>query len=95
MVHVMVWRFDVKPTAVDAFLGAYGSDGDWARLFATADGFLGTELFRSEADPRRFVTVDTWSDIGAWEDFRRRRAEEYAALDQRCAAYTVAEQRIA
>ena len=71
------------------------ADGDWARLFGTADGFLGTELFRSDSDPHRFITVDTWSDVAAWEEFRRQRAEEYAALDERCAAYTIAEERLA
>jgi quinol monooxygenase YgiN len=93
--HVMVWRFDVKPAEVDAFRRAYAHDGDWAYLFEGAKGFVGTELFRSEADPGRFITVDTWADVTAWEVFRRQRAVEYGALDQRCAAYTIAEERLA
>jgi quinol monooxygenase YgiN len=93
--HVMVWRFDVKPAAVEVFRTAYATDGDWARLFASAEGFVGTELFRSDSYPHRFITVDTWSDIGAWEEFRHQRAEQYAALDERCAAYTIAEERLA
>lgn len=93
--HVMVWRFDVKEMMVDAFRSAYSTDGEWAQLFESTDGFLGTELFRSDSDPARFVTVDTWSDIAAWEEFQRQRSEEYAALDQRCAVYTMAEERLA
>ena len=93
--HVMVWRFDVNPPRSTRSEAAYAADGDWARLFGTADGFLGTELFRSDSDPHRFITVDTWSDVAAWEEFRRQRAEQYAALDERCAAYTIAEERLA
>ncbi len=92
--HAMVWRFDVKPDSANAFHSAYASDGDWARLFETAAGFVGTELFRSDSEPNRFLTVDTWSDVSAWEEFRRQRAEQYAALDERCAAYTIAEERL-
>ncbi len=33
--------------AADRFVAAYAAGGEWAQLFARADGFLGTELFRS------------------------------------------------
>jgi heme-degrading monooxygenase HmoA len=39
-----IWRFRVQPGKLDAFERAYGPQGDWARLFARAEGFIATEL---------------------------------------------------
>jgi heme-degrading monooxygenase HmoA len=45
--YVRIWEYDVPPAAADRFVAAYAAGGEWAQLFARADGFLGTELFRS------------------------------------------------
>jgi heme-degrading monooxygenase HmoA len=58
--YVYVWRFLVRSGSEADFVAAYGPDGEWARLFRQADGFLGSELLRDRADPRRFLTVDRW-----------------------------------
>jgi hypothetical protein len=53
--YVILWEFVVPPEKVDAFIAAYKDDGAWAKLFAQAEGYVGTELLRSaEAgqDPR-------------------------------------------
>ena len=68
-VYVRVWEYEVAADHIDAFLAAYGAEGEWARLFRTGGGFLGTELYRSADDQRRFVTVDRWRDQGDWRDF--------------------------
>jgi heme-degrading monooxygenase HmoA len=44
---VRVWEYDVVPASAEEFQRAYGSAGAWAQLFRRADGFVGTELFRS------------------------------------------------
>ena len=44
--HVRLWRFAVPAETEERFLAAYRSDGDWAWLFATASGFVRTELWR-------------------------------------------------
>jgi hypothetical protein len=54
-VYVRVWEYQVAADHIDAFLAAYGAEGDWARLFRTGRGFLGTELFRRTDDEARFV----------------------------------------
>ncbi|MGY1607957.1 MULTISPECIES: antibiotic biosynthesis monooxygenase family protein [unclassified Geodermatophilus] len=89
--YLRIWQFDVLPAAVDRFVAAYGPDGDWARLFARAEGYAGTELFRSAEGGTRFVTVDRWRDEPAWAAFLEREGEDYRALDERLAALTVAE----
>jgi hypothetical protein len=58
-----------------------GSDGDWARLFASSDGFRGTELFRSLTDPGRYLTVDRFTDEGAWRAFMSEYGDPYRRLD--------------
>src|SRR3954447_25832150 len=44
---VRVWEYDVLPERAEEFERVSRGDGPWAALFARADGFAGTELFRS------------------------------------------------
>ena len=82
------------PNRVLAFEQAYGPEGDWARLFRTADGFLGTTLLRSDGEPAEYLTLDRWVSVQAYEAFQRTRQEEFTSLDQRCEALTALEQEI-
>jgi heme-degrading monooxygenase HmoA len=90
-VYAIIWEYRVKPEFVDEFVRVYGSNGDWARLFASADGFLGTELRRDDGEPLRFSTVDRWKDESHFRAFKIRFADEYAALDRRTSAWTTHE----
>ncbi|HSE51105.1 MAG TPA: antibiotic biosynthesis monooxygenase family protein [Gemmatimonadales bacterium] len=94
MSYVRVWRFRPKPETVGAFEEAYGPNGDWARLFRTADSFLGTTLLRRDGEPAEYLTLDRWDSPQAYEAFRRARHEEFTALDRRCEALTALEQEI-
>jgi hypothetical protein len=80
-----VWEYDVPAHQVDAFVAAYGPDGDWSRLFATAAGYAGTRLYRDTAVDTRFVTVDRWVDEASWLRFLADTRAEYEALDARLA----------
>ncbi len=80
--YVRVWEYEVAADQIDAFLAAYGAEGDWARLFRTGRGFLGTELYRRTDDEARFVTVDRWRDHEAWRDFLEESRETYDRLDK-------------
>lgn len=92
---VRVWQYDVVPGAEAEFEREYGRDGSWARLFAAEPGYLDTELFRSVGIPRRYLTVDRFSDAGAWDRFLARHRGAYDALDARCAGLTSAEVELA
>jgi heme-degrading monooxygenase HmoA len=85
---VRVWRYRVADHARAAFERAYGSDGDWARLFARGEGYLGTQLLRDAHDGAAWMTLDRWRDAAAWQAFRARFAAEYDALDRACATLT-------
>lgn len=86
--HVLIWEFRVRPGREAEFERAYGPAGDWVRLFDSAAGYLGTELFRDPDDPRRYLTVDRWASAEAFARFREARGAEYEALDARCSRWT-------
>jgi heme-degrading monooxygenase HmoA len=79
---------------VAAFESAYGPEGDWARLFRTAEGFLGTTLLKGEGTPAEYLTLDRWVSRDAYERFRRDRWAEFTALDRHCEALTALEKEI-
>jgi heme-degrading monooxygenase HmoA len=91
---VRLWEYDVRPAKVAAFVAAYGPDGDWARLFAGADGYLGTELFCSTSTATRFVTVDRWSSAEKWAAFLGRASAAYDELDDELGALTLAQREL-
>ncbi len=89
--YVLVWRYRVARESEAAFTASYGADGDWARLFGRAAGYLGTELLR-DAEPDgpsvAFVTLDRWESPERYSDFLSRFDAEYRRLDEACEALT-------
>ena len=79
MTHVRLWRFEVAPENEGRFLAAYRSDGDWAKLFATAPGFIRTELWRDGEGI--YLTADHWETVVAFEQFQAMQGEQYRRLD--------------
>ena len=94
MVFEIVWEYEVRPEKVAAFEVLYGPDGDWARLFRRADGYVETRLFRDTARPMLYLTIDRWLSRVAYEAFARAAGPAYAALDRRGEALTVHERRL-
>ena len=81
--YVRVWEYEVRTGQVEAFLAAYGATGAWARLFARAEGYAGTQLFGDVNRAGRFLTVDRWHDAASWVAFLAGWGEEYRELDRR------------
>jgi ribosomal-protein-alanine N-acetyltransferase len=88
------WEFYVRPEKRRAFEKVYGSKGDWARLFRQDKAYIGTELIRDPATPRRYVTLDFWTSRLAYLRFKRQNLAAYKALDKRCASLTKRERLI-
>jgi len=57
----ILWRFRAKPNQVEEFQRTYAGDGDWAKLFARAPGYQGTDLLADTDDPLAFVVIDRWT----------------------------------
>ena len=88
----IVWRYVAAGGAEERFASAYGPDGDWARLFRRAAGYMRTELLRDEAGG--FATLDYWDGLASFEAFQREFGVEYAALDAECEALTAREELV-
>ncbi len=92
--YAVVWEYEVRPEHAAAFEALYGADGDWARLFRRADGYLETRLYRDAARPMLYLTIDRWLSRAAYEAFARAAGPAYAALDRRGDALTVRERHL-
>ena len=76
------------------FISAYESNGDWANLFRRAEGFLGTELLRSQNESNAFLTLDRWESSACFESFQEQFGTEYRKLDAQFESYTLSEEKI-
>jgi heme-degrading monooxygenase HmoA len=92
---IRVWAYDVPETSRAEFERMYGPAGDWVQLFSSSDGFRGTELFVSVRDPGRYLTVDRFTDEGAWRAFLTEHRDDYARLDAAATGLTIDERELA
>jgi len=83
-----IWEFFAKAERQAEFERRYGPDGDWARLFRGAPGFIGLELLQDRDNPLRYLTLDRWASVEAYRAFHESHAAEYAALDRECQGLT-------
>ena len=83
---LIVWRYQVEPAHEAAFLEFYRPAGDWARLFAQAEGFVGLEL--AAEGEGGYVSIDRWRSAADFEAFLGDYREEYETLDQKCVGWT-------
>ena len=74
---VSIFEYEVEPAGRERFERAYGPDGEWAAFFRTGDGYLGTELHRSEGDPARYLVLDRWTSAEAYSAFLDEHRSEY------------------
>ena len=89
---VAIWEFTIDPGRRAEFERAYASDGDWAQLFRRFPGYHHTDLLHSNDEADVYLTVDCWDSEAQLTAATQ--SAEYRELDRRCAAYTLAEQRI-
>jgi heme-degrading monooxygenase HmoA len=70
-----VFAYTVDPARRDAFERVYGPDGEWARYFRRAPGYLGTELLHNGDE---YLLIDRWESEAAYDAFLTANADEYA-----------------
>jgi heme-degrading monooxygenase HmoA len=90
----IVWLFEARPERRAEFIRVYGPDGAWAELFRRHPGYSETLLLADSDTPDRYLVVDRWQDRTSFEAFKREHRADYEALDLRCEALTIEEQRI-
>jgi len=89
-----LWEFEVKSGCEELFEQAYGTEGEWVRLFRRDRRYRGTRLLRDVGRERVYVTMDLWESREAYEEFREKWAVEYAAIDSRCEGLTRSEKHL-
>lgn len=77
-----------------ALEAAYGADGAWTLLFRQAFGFIVVKLLRRDDQAGRYLTIDRWAWVTAFEDSKRSFAVEYQALDSQLEGPTSTEVRV-
>jgi len=92
-VFIIIWKYSVTPDRDGDFRSAYGPRGDWSRLFALDNGYLGTELIACQ-EPGEYLTIDRWEHEANFNDFMTAMSREYEELDRRLAALTFSEELI-
>ena len=93
MIQVL-WEYRVRPERRPEFETHYCGSGTWARFFSKDPAYRGTLLVRDHAAADRYLTIDSWDSLAAYEAFGRRHAEEYRAIDAMCEAFTCEERRL-
>lgn len=86
--YLLVWEFRVRAGAEEPFERLYGPAGEWVALFRRAPGYVGTELLRDDAEPRRYLTIDRWESRELYAAFRRGNESAYRTLDREGDALT-------
>ena len=90
----IIWEFRVADGRETDFERHYGPSGTWVQLFRRASEFIGTDLLADADVPGRYLTVDRWKDLKAYESFRQEFAAEYKRIDEEMEAMTERERRV-
>lgn len=71
----LVFRYEVRDAG--AFAHAYGAEGEWAQFFRQGQGYVGTELLHDVEEPDRYLVIDRWESIEAYNAFLTEHQDEY------------------
>jgi len=86
-----VFRYEARDT--DDFRAAYGPEGEWAQFFRQGQGYIGTELLHDVEEPERFLVIDRWESIEAYNAFIAENQAEYLRRSDETRFYYVQELR--
>jgi heme-degrading monooxygenase HmoA len=79
-----VFAYTVDPAGREAFEHVYGPDGEWARFFSGAEGYLGTELLIGD----EYLLIDRWESEPHYDAFLTANRDEYERRNRAaCALY--------
>jgi heme-degrading monooxygenase HmoA len=71
----LVFRYEARDPAT--FEQVYGPEGEWAQFFRSGDCYIGTELLRDVDEPDRYLVVDRWESVDAYNAFLSTHQAEY------------------
>jgi heme-degrading monooxygenase HmoA len=74
-VIALVFRYEVRDA--EAFEHAYSPEGVWAQFFREGRGYVGTELLHDVEEPDRYLVIDRWESIEAYNAFLAEHQDEH------------------
>jgi heme-degrading monooxygenase HmoA len=78
--YVIIYRYDVDPAQRERFEQEYGQAGGWVSMFARADGYVGSRLYRDvDETVAGYLVLDQWDGLSAFQEFMRQRGDDYHA----------------
>jgi heme-degrading monooxygenase HmoA len=89
-----LYEYRVRTGEETRFEAAYGPEGPWVALFRRSPDYLGTEIGRDVADPRRYFTIDRWTSRAACLAFRESVRAEFDRIDRECELLTESERSL-
>ncbi len=87
----LVFSYEVRDAP--AFEQVYGPDGEWAQFFRQGAGYIGTELLRDLEEADRYMVIDRWESIEAYNAFIAEHQVEYLRRSDESRLYYIAELR--
>ena len=72
---------------------AYGPNGEWAQFFRQGTGYIGTELLHDLEELDRYIVIDRWESIEAYNKFVAEHQDEYLRRSDESLLYYVQELR--
>jgi hypothetical protein len=93
MFHI-VWRYEVKESAVKTFEHEYGENGAWAHFFSTSTKFAGSILSRDLQNNFHYVIIDQWMSKEDYETFLSENKQRYDELSETTSILYKKEQRL-
>lgn len=85
----ILWEFVTREEHRQEFEREYSPHGAWAEFFRRSPAYHGTRLLAGE--DHRYITIDEWDSLEAYEEFRLANRQEYDEMDNRFQAFTVSE----
>jgi heme-degrading monooxygenase HmoA len=90
LLHIY-WEFHCKPGKQEEFEQCYSGSGSWAEFFQRDPSYRKTIFLRDQANHTRYLTIDIWETLAAYQAFKQKYSEEYSALDKQFEALTESE----
>ena len=92
--HVIIWRYVVKPHHLQSFLAYYSPSGKWSDLFRKSKEYIATDLLSMESNNLIYLTIDKWTSELAYTQFIQANKSAYAELDKITEEFTIEEELV-
>ena len=80
---IVIWKFKIRKSREKDFLGLYGNNGEWVRMFKGGRGYVATELIKDVFESDIYITIDRWQSRDLYEKFLEDSKVKFQAIDKK------------